>query len=209
MTRLSTRQKAALAGMVAVGVAAGLGVFTFGYAKGASYLTNDPAACANCHVMSEHFSAWEKGSHRAVATCNDCHTPHDLVGKYVTKARNGFWHSFYFTTGGYPDPLRITERNRKVTEQACRYCHQPIVDAIDPRVAARGEDGSRAARRRLHQGRFEPRSPLDPSPAASVALASLQGGAGDGRATGGGTDAHADPQFSCIRCHSYVGHWVR
>ena len=40
-----------------------------------------------------------RASHHAVATCNDCHTPHNLVGKYVVKARNGFWHSFYFTTG--------------------------------------------------------------------------------------------------------------
>lgn len=122
-----------LAGLAAliVGIAAGLGFFTLGYAKGASYLTNDPAACANCHVMSEHYSAWLKGSHRSVATCNDCHTPHDFVGKYTTKALNGFWHSFYFTTGTYPDPLRITPANREVTEEACRYCHSRIVESID------------------------------------------------------------------------------
>ena len=183
MTALTARQKAALAGTVAVGLAAGLGFFTFGFAKGASYLTNDPAACANCHVMSEHFAAWQKGSHRTAATCNDCHTPHNLVGKYVTKAQNGFWHSFYFTTGRYPDPLRITERNRRVTEQACRYCHAPIVDAIDP-----------VARTRLHEG--------------SASLAAMQGGTG-GRPSGQGADAHTDPQLSCIRCHTYVGHWVR
>jgi cytochrome c nitrite reductase small subunit len=121
----------ALAAAVLFGVAVGLGMFTFVYARGASYLTNDPAACANCHVMSEHLSAWTKSSHHAVAVCNDCHAPHDLVGKYQTKAINGFWHSFYFTTGRYPDPLRITPRNREVTENACRYCHQDVTDAID------------------------------------------------------------------------------
>ena len=109
----------------------GLGLFTFGYARGASYLTNDPAACANCHIMSEHYAAWMKGSHHAVATCNDCHTPHNAVGKYVVKGRNGFWHSFYFTTGRYPDPLRITERNRRVTEGTCHHCHSEITEAID------------------------------------------------------------------------------
>ncbi len=88
--------------------------------------------------MSEHFAAWQKGSHKN-ATCNDCHTPHNLIGKYVTKAQNGFWHSFYFTTGRYPDPLRITERNRQVTEETCRYCHQPIVDAIEPALAQSDE----------------------------------------------------------------------
>lgn len=123
--------KVALAAAVALGLAAGLAAFTFGYAKGYSYLTNDPRACANCHVMTEHFDAWTKSSHRAAAVCNDCHTPHTLVGKYVTKARNGFWHSFYFTTGRFPDPLRITEGNRRITERTCRDCHADITDVID------------------------------------------------------------------------------
>lgn len=115
-----------------LGLLLGIGGFTFIYARGASYLTDDPSACANCHVMEEQYTGWLNASHRAVAVCNDCHTPHDIVGKYTTKALNGFWHSFYFTTGGFPDPIRITPRNARVTEQACRDCHAPIVAAIDP-----------------------------------------------------------------------------
>jgi cytochrome c nitrite reductase small subunit len=118
---------------VAFGLVLGIGGYTFLYARGASYLTNDPRACANCHVMQEQFSGWIASSHRTVAVCNDCHAPHDLIGKYVTKARNGFWHSFYFTTGTFPDPIRITPRNARITEQACRDCHEPIVEAIDAR----------------------------------------------------------------------------
>jgi cytochrome c nitrite reductase small subunit len=133
-------QMIGLAAAVLAGTAMGLGAFTFVYANGASYLTNDPSACANCHIMSEHYSAWQKSSHRAVATCNDCHTPHDVVGKYTVKAKNGFWHSFYFTTGRYPDPLRITESNRRVTEHACRYCHTEVTDAIEHGAGARGGD---------------------------------------------------------------------
>ena len=116
---------------ILIGIAIGIGAFTFVYARGASYLTNDPEACANCHVMSEHFGAWVKSSHHAVAVCNDCHAPHDLLGKYTTKARNGFWHSFYFTTGTFPDPIRITGRNHEVTEHACRDCHAAVTLAID------------------------------------------------------------------------------
>lgn len=116
---------------VMVGVVLGLGGYTFIYARGASYLTNDPSACANCHVMQEQYDGWQRSSHRSVAVCNDCHTPHDLVGKYATKARNGFWHSFYFTTGNFPEPIRITPRNARVTEAACRACHADIVHAID------------------------------------------------------------------------------
>jgi cytochrome c nitrite reductase small subunit len=173
MRPLTAGQRWALGAAILGGMALGLGVFTFGFAHGASYLTNDPEACANCHVMSEHYSAWLKGSHRNVATCNDCHTPHDLVGKYTVKAKNGFWHSFYFTVGGYPDPLRITEGNRRVTEEACRYCHQQITEAIDHRPRA--------------VSRTDETAPL--SPAVHSALAS--------------------EEISCIRCHEYVGHWVR
>src|SRR5688572_17989710 len=63
---------------VAIGGAAGLGAYTFMYAKGASYLTNNPAACANCHIMNDQYDGWIKSSHRSVAGCNDCHTPHSL-----------------------------------------------------------------------------------------------------------------------------------
>jgi cytochrome c nitrite reductase small subunit len=117
---------------VLIGLALGIGGYTFVYAKGASYLTNDPGACANCHIMRDHFDAWVKSSHRAVAACNDCHTPHGPVEKYVTKASNGFWHSFAFTSGAYPEPLRIKAHNREITERACRSCHQPVVQAIAP-----------------------------------------------------------------------------
>ena len=120
-----------LVAAVLAGVLIGVGGYTFVYAKGYSYLTNDPAACANCHIMREHFAAWNRSSHRAVAVCNDCHTPPDLIGKYTTKAQDGFWHSFYFTTGNYPDPLRITPRNQRVTETACRKCHAELTASID------------------------------------------------------------------------------
>lgn len=116
---------------VAFGAVVGIGGFTFIYARGYSYLTNDPQACVNCHVMRDQFDGWVKSSHRSVATCNDCHTPHDLVGKYYTKARNGFWHSFYFTTGGFPEPIRIGEYNHAVAERACRSCHESVVQAIE------------------------------------------------------------------------------
>lgn len=115
-----------------LGMAIGVGGYTFIYAKGASYLTNNPASCANCHIMHEQYDGWLKSSHRSVATCNDCHTPAGAVAKYVTKASNGFWHSFYFTTGRFHEPIQITPRNLEVTEQACQKCHTEITDAIDP-----------------------------------------------------------------------------
>jgi cytochrome c nitrite reductase small subunit len=115
----------------AIGLAAGVGGYTFIYARGGSYLTNDPAACANCHVMREHFDGWIKSSHRSAAVCNDCHTPPGMIPKYVTKATNGFWHSFAFTTGAFPEPLRIKPRNRRIAENACANCHQEVIAAIE------------------------------------------------------------------------------
>jgi cytochrome c nitrite reductase small subunit len=126
------RQALTIALGIALGLVLGLGAYTFVYAKGASYMTNDPAACANCHIMREQYDGWLASSHRAVAVCNDCHTPPGTLGKYATKGRNGFWHSFYFTLGGFHEPIHITERNREVTERACRKCHTEMVEALEP-----------------------------------------------------------------------------
>ena len=115
----------------ALGMAVGVGGYTFHYARGTSYLTDNPAACANCHVMRDFYDGWLKASHRSVATCNDCHTLPGFVGKYYSKGLNGFMHSYAFTTGWFPWPIQITARNRAVTEKACRKCHADIVHAID------------------------------------------------------------------------------
>jgi cytochrome c nitrite reductase small subunit len=114
-----------------LGILTAISGYTFVYAKGYSYVTNDPAACANCHIMDNHYRAWMKSSHRAVAVCNDCHTPTGFMPKYTTKAINGFNHSLAFTTGRFAEPLRITRRNADVTEKACRKCHEDIVSAIE------------------------------------------------------------------------------
>lgn len=129
---------------VLLGIALGIGAFTFVYAKGFSYVTNDPSACGNCHVMDDHLDAWQKSSHQSVAVCNDCHTPSGFIPKYVTKAENGFWHAFAFTTGEYPDPIRIRERNLEVTEEACLKCHKSLTASMSSGVHMTG-DGIRPA----------------------------------------------------------------
>jgi cytochrome c nitrite reductase small subunit len=80
--------------------------------------------------MHEQHDGWTKSSHRAVAVCNDCHVPANPVGKYYTKARNGFWHSYYFTTGSFPEPIRATAVSREIAEANCRRCHEPVVAAM-------------------------------------------------------------------------------
>lgn len=109
----------------------GISIYTFTYAKGASYLTDDSAACANCHIMREYYDGWLKSSHRAVAVCNDCHTPAGFLSRYATKASNGFRHSLAFTTGRFSEPISIKPDNLKIAENSCRRCHQDIVRAIE------------------------------------------------------------------------------
>lgn len=116
---------------VAIGLLIGVGGYTFVYAKGGSYLTNDPAACANCHIMGTQYAQWLKSPHRSAAVCNDCHTPHDLIGKYATKVENGFRHSYGFTTGDFHEPIQIKDRSRRIAEANCRRCHAQLTLAIE------------------------------------------------------------------------------
>lgn len=134
-----------------VGAALGIGAYTFIYAEGPSYMGNDAEACANCHVMQDHYAAWMKSSHGAVATCNDCHTAPGTVSKYLTKASSGLRHSTAFTTGGFPDRLRISEAGAAVTEQACRSCHEAMTLAVrEGHGGARGENGDGVSCVRCH-----------------------------------------------------------
>ncbi len=126
------RRVIVLAIAASFGVLGGLGAFTFGYGEGAAYLSSDPVACTNCHVMQGHFDAWVKSSHHAVATCNDCHLPHDKVKKWIVKGDNGFFHSLAFTTDDFHEPIQIKPRNRRVTQNACLHCHSDYVNAMLP-----------------------------------------------------------------------------
>jgi len=93
-------------------------------------MSNDPAACVNCHIMREQYDGWQKTTHHAVATCNDCHTPHDLVGKYTTKMVHGYRHSKGFTFQDFHEPIRITEKDREIVEANCVRCHTELVSQI-------------------------------------------------------------------------------
>lgn len=119
---------------ILAGLFIGASLFTFGYGKGASYLSNNPEACVNCHVMQGHMDSWLQSSHQHVAVCNDCHLPHDAIRKWVTKADNGFFHSLAFTLGGYKDPIQIKARNRRITQSTCIDCHRNFVHSILPAI---------------------------------------------------------------------------
>lgn len=121
-----------------LGAAFGLGLFTFSYAKGFSYLSDDPSACVNCHVMRDQFDGWTHSSHTAVATCNDCHTPHRFPDKWVIKGVNGWNHSVAFTTGNFPDPIMIRGFNARIAQENCVECHAATVAQMHRYISPEG-----------------------------------------------------------------------
>ena len=124
------RTKLSIAGIVLaiiLGTSIGIGGYTFRYAEGLSYFSKDPAACKNCHIMEPQFNSWQKGSHHTVATCVDCHLPHDFIGKYMAKAENGYFHSKGFTFEDFPEPIMIKEKNHRILQKNCIECHEGLV----------------------------------------------------------------------------------
>jgi len=113
-----------------LGVALGMGAFTFHYAKGTSYLTSDPKACANCHIMNDQYASWQRSSHRSVAVCVDCHLPHALVPKMVAKGENGYHHSKAFTLQDFHEPIQIKAKNARILQDNCLRCHTDLTDGM-------------------------------------------------------------------------------
>jgi cytochrome c nitrite reductase small subunit len=124
---------------VLTGVLLGAGSYTVYYGEGLSYLSSDPKACVNCHIMREQYDGWQKASHHAAATCVECHLPHDFVGKYLAKAENGFWHSKGFTLQDFHEPIQLRAKNDAVLQENCLRCHQEFVHEIAITNTARGE----------------------------------------------------------------------
>jgi len=106
----------------------GGGAFAFAHGFNIHFNLIDPRPDLDVSAIAREEGG---GGHRAAAGCNDCHTPPGLVAKYTTKAVNGFWHSFAFTTGRFHEPITIGPRNRAVTEAACRHCHGEVVASIE------------------------------------------------------------------------------
>ena len=111
---------------VSVGIFLGIGAYTFLYAEGLSYLSDDPEVCINCHIMQPQYDSWQKSSHHAVAVCVDCHLPHNFVGKYIAKADNGWHHSKGFTLQNFHEPIMIKEPNARILQENCLACNEDL-----------------------------------------------------------------------------------
>lgn len=110
---------------IALGLFIGLVATAFKISNAASYLSDKPEACINCHVMYPQYSTWMHSSHREKANCNDCHVPHDnIFRKYYFKGQDGTRHTYVFTTRTEPQVIRINEAGKEVVQENCIRCHQ-------------------------------------------------------------------------------------
>jgi cytochrome c nitrite reductase small subunit len=113
----------------------GLFLFIVHAARATSYLSDDPKACVNCHVMAPQFATWERGSHGKVTNCNDCHVPQDnFISKYFFKASDGLRHSFMFTFRLEPQVIQIKDAGKKAVQQNCIRCHSNVIHPVSLRA---------------------------------------------------------------------------
>ena len=111
-----------------MGLFVGLSLFILKISKAGSYLSDDPKTCVNCHIMAPQYATWNHSSHREVATCNDCHVPHDNVfNKYYFKAKDGLRHATIFTLREEPQVIQIREEGKEVVQQNCIRCHTKLL----------------------------------------------------------------------------------
>jgi cytochrome c nitrite reductase small subunit len=110
--------------MAVTGMLCGLALVAFRTSNAASYLSDDPTACINCHVMVPYYASWERSSHRQVATCNDCHVPQDNKLRTLWfKGMDGLRHATVFTLRREPQTLRLNPAAVPVVQQNCVRCH--------------------------------------------------------------------------------------
>ncbi|MFA5835093.1 MAG: cytochrome c nitrite reductase small subunit [Bacteroidota bacterium] len=119
---------------ITVGTLFGLGLLVLYVGNATSYLSDDPRACMNCHVMAPQFATWERSSHARVTVCNDCHVPHNnVVSKYAFKAMDGTRHSFMFTFRMEPQVIHIHDAGIAVVQQNCIRCHSQLTQNVNER----------------------------------------------------------------------------
>lgn len=110
-----------------IAVFAGFFIYALYVSNAVSYLSDDPKTCVNCHVMRSEFATWQHSSHREIATCNDCHVPHNnVVNKYFFKAQDGLRHSTIFTLRTEPQVIKMHAAGQRVVQKNCQTCHQRL-----------------------------------------------------------------------------------
>ena len=108
-------------------IAIGVFAYVVHISKALSYLSSDPKACINCHVMNTQYATWQHSSHAQTAGCVDCHLPRDnMVNKYIAKAKDGYNHTVAFTFNTYKNAIKISDDGAKRVQENCISCHASL-----------------------------------------------------------------------------------
>ena len=117
-----------IVGVIALLAVVGTGLYITDFT---AYLGNNPSTCNNCHVMDYVYEGWYHAGHSEWTTCNECHTPHALIPKYITKAQSGYHHVTAFVSGNIPDAIRAKPHSRDIVQENCKRCHEATIANID------------------------------------------------------------------------------
>ena len=125
LSAFSYRQKVFL--LVTGGLVVGLGGLFMYLLRMHTYLTDDPSACVNCHIMTPYYATWMHSSHGRDATCNDCHVPHNnIFAKYYFKAKDGMNHVRKFVTFNERQAITAEDASAGVIMDNCIRCHTQL-----------------------------------------------------------------------------------
>ena len=109
---------------LAVGLAFGMALVVARISNMVSYFSDAPETCMNCHVMTDAYATWKRGSHAEAAVCNDCHVPQsNPIAKWAFKGKDGAKHSAVFTLRLEPQVLKLSHGAVPVIQANCLRCH--------------------------------------------------------------------------------------
>ena len=153
---------------VAAGSALGTGGYAVYYGEGLSYLSNDPKACVNCHIMRDHYDGWAEGQPPRRRDLQRLPHPARLHPQVPGRRRR--------TGSGTPRGSRFrtstsrsgsARRTAAVLQKNCIHCHHDVVrrTILGPSGRRRGRQLrplSRRRRPRSDRDRKEPPHVRDP-----------------------------------------------
>ncbi|MDR2904443.1 MAG: cytochrome c nitrite reductase small subunit [Helicobacteraceae bacterium] len=128
---MGRRKLLVVSAIFALLVVIGMFSYVLSASKAFTYLSDDPKACINCHVMNTQYATWQHSAHGvADVKCNSCHLPEGGIGKLIAKAKDGFNHSKAFTFGGYGQAITMSKDGARRVQENCVTCHASLARVV-------------------------------------------------------------------------------
>lgn len=90
-----------------------------------------PGFCGSCHLMDPWVETWTHSAHREVASCSDCHIPHDFFRGAYYKAFVGARDTIDMILGTWPTPIKLSGHGGVVTQENCYRCHSTVLSTTN------------------------------------------------------------------------------